>query len=69
MKLLHNLGDKARQVGRGAAGIFDAGALRESSIGLIRGNWFMYHACVGHVFRCFTCLPMVRGLRKSDALS
>jgi hypothetical protein len=49
MKLLRDLGDKARLVGRGAAGIFDAGALRELSIGLIRGNCFMYHACVGHV--------------------
>jgi hypothetical protein len=47
MKLLHALGDEAA----GPCGVtrasFVAGALREISVGLCRGNSFMYRACLG----------------------
>jgi hypothetical protein len=47
MKLLHDLGDEAAGPGGVMQASFVMGALRELSIGLIRGNYFMYHACVG----------------------
>jgi hypothetical protein len=47
MKLLHALGDKAASPGGVGRAFFVAGALRELCIGLCRGNFFMYHACLG----------------------
>jgi hypothetical protein len=46
MKLLHALGDEAAGPGRVNRASFVAGALRELSIGLRRGNVFMYRACL-----------------------
>jgi hypothetical protein len=45
MKPLHALGDEA--AGPGGVTSFVAGALREISAGLCRGNFFMYRACLG----------------------
>jgi hypothetical protein len=42
MKLLRDLGDEAAWPGRVMLASFVAGALHESSIGLIWGNHFMY---------------------------
>jgi hypothetical protein len=47
MKLLHALGDKAASPGRVDRASFIAGTLREFSIGLCRGDIFMYRACLG----------------------
>jgi hypothetical protein len=49
MKLLHALGDEAAGPGGVTRASFDAGALREISIGLCRGNFFMYRACLGMI--------------------
>jgi hypothetical protein len=46
MKLLHDLGDEAAGPGGVAQASFVAGALRELNAGLVRGNYFMYRACV-----------------------
>jgi hypothetical protein len=47
MKLLHALGDEAAGPGGVTRASFVAGALRENSFGLCRGNFFMYRACLG----------------------
>jgi hypothetical protein len=49
MKLLHALGDEAACPGTGevTGASFVAGALREISVGLCRGNFFMYRAYLG----------------------
>jgi hypothetical protein len=47
MKLLHALGDEAAGPGGVTRASFVAGALREISVGLCRGNFFMYRACLG----------------------
>jgi hypothetical protein len=47
MKLLYALGDEADGPGGVTRASFVAGALREISDGLCRGNFFMYHACLG----------------------
>jgi hypothetical protein len=47
MKLPHALGGVAAGPGRADGASFVAGALREFSIGLCRGNFFMYRACLG----------------------
>jgi hypothetical protein len=47
MKLLHALGDEAAGPGGVTRASFVAGALREISFGLCRGNFFMYRACLG----------------------
>jgi hypothetical protein len=47
MKLLHALGDEAAGPGGVTRVSFVAGALREVSVGLCRGNFFMYRACLG----------------------
>jgi hypothetical protein len=49
MKLLHALGDDAAGPGRVTRASFVAGALREISVGLCRGNFFMYRACWGMI--------------------
>jgi hypothetical protein len=47
MKLLHALRDEAAGPGGVTRASFVAGALREISVGLCRGNFFMYRACLG----------------------
>jgi hypothetical protein len=47
MQLLHALGDEAAGPGGVQRTFFVAGALREISVGLCRGNFFMYRACLG----------------------
>jgi hypothetical protein len=47
MKLLHALGDEAAGPGGVQRASFVAGALRELSVGLCRGNFFMYRSCLG----------------------
>jgi hypothetical protein len=47
MKLLHALGDEAAGPDGVTRASFVAGALREVSVGLCRGNFFMHHACLG----------------------
>jgi hypothetical protein len=47
MKLLHALGAEAASLGRVNQASFVAGALRELSMRLVRGNFFIYHACLG----------------------
>jgi hypothetical protein len=47
MKLLHALGDEAASLGRVNRASFVAGALRELSMGMCRGNFFMHRACLG----------------------
>jgi hypothetical protein len=47
MILLHALGDEADSPGRVDRASFIAGALREFSIGLCRGDIFIYRACLG----------------------
>jgi hypothetical protein len=47
MKLLQALGDEAAGPGGITRTSFVAGALREISVGLCRGNFFMYRACLG----------------------
>jgi hypothetical protein len=47
MKLLHALGDKVAGPGGVQRASFVAGALRDLSVGLCRGNFFMYRACLG----------------------
>jgi hypothetical protein len=49
MKLLHALGDEAAGPGWVTRVSFVAGALREISVGLCRGNFFMYRACLGMI--------------------
>jgi hypothetical protein len=51
MKLLHDLGDEVAGPGGVTRASSVAGALRELSVGLIRGNYFMYRACVGALAR------------------
>jgi hypothetical protein len=51
MKLLHALGEEAAGPGGVTRASFVAGALRELSIGLCRGNFFMYRASVGMLAR------------------
>jgi hypothetical protein len=48
MKLLHALGDEAALAGSRERP-FVAGALRKISVGLCRGNFFMYRACLGMI--------------------
>jgi hypothetical protein len=47
MKLLHVLGDEAAGPGGVTRASFVAVALREIRVGLCRGNFFMYRACLG----------------------
>jgi hypothetical protein len=47
MKLLHTLGEEAAGPGGVSRAPFVAGALRELSVGLVRGNYFLYRAPVG----------------------
>jgi hypothetical protein len=47
MKLLLALGDEAAGLGGVTRASFVAGALREIGVGLCRGNFFMYRACLG----------------------
>jgi hypothetical protein len=47
MKLLHALGDEAAGPGGVTRASFVAGALREISVGLCRGNFSMYCAWLG----------------------
>jgi hypothetical protein len=49
MKLLHALGDEAAGPGGVQRASFVASALGELSVGLCRGNFFMYRACLGMV--------------------
>jgi hypothetical protein len=51
MKLLHSLGDEAAGPGGVTRASFVNGALRELSVGLCRGNFFAYRACVGMLAR------------------
>jgi hypothetical protein len=64
MKLLHVLGDRAASPGEVNRASFLAGSLRELSISLCRGNFFMYRACLGMLtkssgtgFRAGMCVP------------
>jgi hypothetical protein len=47
MKVLHALGDEAAGPGGVTRASFVAGALRENSVGLCMGNFFMSRACLG----------------------
>jgi hypothetical protein len=47
MTLLHALGDEAAGPGGVSRASFVAGAMRELSVGLIRGNLLLYRASVG----------------------
>jgi hypothetical protein len=47
MKLLHTLGEEAAGPGGVSRASFVDGALRELSVGLVRGNYFLYRASVG----------------------
>jgi hypothetical protein len=47
MKLLHLLGDETAGPGGVSWALFVAGALRELSMGLIRGNFLLYCALLG----------------------
>jgi hypothetical protein len=49
LKPMHALGDEAASPGRVMRVSFVAGALREISAGLFRGNFFMYRACLGMI--------------------
>jgi hypothetical protein len=51
MKLLHTLGEEAAGPGGVSRASFVAGALRELSVGLVRGNYFLYRASVGMLAR------------------
>jgi hypothetical protein len=51
MALLHSLGDEAAGPGGVSRASFVAGALRELSVGLIRGNFLLYRASVGMLVR------------------
>jgi hypothetical protein len=44
MKLLHEPGDESTGPGGAKRASFGAGALREISVGLVRGNFFCYRA-------------------------
>jgi hypothetical protein len=47
MRHSHALGDEAAGPGGVTRAPFVAGALREISVGLCMGNFFMYRACLG----------------------
>jgi hypothetical protein len=49
MKLLHDLGEEAAGPGGVSRSSFVAGALRELSVGLCRGNFLAYRASLGGV--------------------
>jgi hypothetical protein len=49
LKLLHSLGDEAAAMAGSRERPFVAGALRESSVRLCKGNFFMYRACLGMI--------------------
>jgi hypothetical protein len=51
MKLLHTLGEEAVGPGGVSRASFVDGALRELSVGLVRGNYFLYRASVGMLAR------------------
>jgi hypothetical protein len=64
MKLLHALGDEAASPGGVTRASCFAGALREVSVGLCGGNFFMYRACLGMIakssrtrFQAGMCAP------------
>jgi hypothetical protein len=64
IKLLHDLGEEAAGPGGVSRSSFVAGALRELSIGLCRGNFLAYRASVGVLarasgasFRAGMCMP------------
>jgi hypothetical protein len=64
MKFLHDLGEEAAGHGGVSRSSFVAGALRELSIGLCRGNFLSYRASVGVLarasgasFRAGMCVP------------
>jgi hypothetical protein len=47
MQLLHQLGDEAAGTGGASQASFVLGALRELSVGLVRGNFWLHHATAG----------------------
>jgi hypothetical protein len=47
MKLLHKLGDEVAGAGGVSRASFVSGALRERSVGLVRGNFWLYRASAG----------------------
>jgi hypothetical protein len=51
IKLLHEFGEEAARPGGVARASFVAGALREISVGLVRGNFFCYQASAGMLAR------------------
>jgi hypothetical protein len=51
MKLLHTLGEEAAGPGGVSRASLVEGALRELSVGLVRGNYFLYRAFVGMLAR------------------
>jgi hypothetical protein len=51
MKLLHTLGEEAAGPGGVSRASFVDGALRKLSVGLVRGNHFLYRASVGMLAR------------------
>jgi hypothetical protein len=51
MKHLHALGEEAVGPGGVSRASFEDGALRELSVGLVRGNYFLYRASVGMLAR------------------
>jgi hypothetical protein len=51
MKLLHDLGEKAAGLRGVSRSSFVAGALRELSVGLCRGNFLAYRASLGALVR------------------
>jgi hypothetical protein len=69
MKLLHTLGEEAAGLGGVSRASFVDGALRELSVGLVRGNYFLYRASVGMLARssgaCFRPGPRTTVVRNS----
>jgi hypothetical protein len=51
MKLLHQLGDEAAGAGGASRASFVSGALRELSVGLVRGNFWLNRASAGMLAR------------------
>jgi hypothetical protein len=69
MKLSHTLGEEAAGPGGISRASFVEGALRELSIGLAKGNYFLYLASVGMLARssgaCFRPGPQLMFVRNS----
>jgi hypothetical protein len=51
MNLLHQLGDEAAGSGGVTRATFVSGALRELSVGLVKGNFWLYRASAGMLAR------------------